>query len=172
MIRSLHLLLAILAAFAAMALVQDISAQKNKCGDIEKNSRATTLEGKKAELLQIEKDIGKANVERNKAFFECIEADEFIFTDPGGGVTTKSEDVASLDKPPGTFRLISYDVSDVNVMIYGKTAVVTGISATLARSTEREVSSKSRFTDVFVKRDGRWQLVAGHSSRIREPQKP
>jgi hypothetical protein len=27
---------------------------------------------------------------------------------------------------------------------------------------------RNRFTDVFVKRNGRWQIVAGHSSRIRQ----
>jgi len=28
-------------------------------------------------------------------------------------------------------------------------------------------TARSRFTDVFVRRDGRWQIVAGHSSRIK-----
>jgi preprotein translocase subunit Sec63 len=30
------------------------------------------------------------------------------------------------------------------------------------------VTKQTRFTDVFVWRDGRWQIVAGHSSRIRK----
>jgi hypothetical protein len=33
----------------------------------------------------------------------------------------------------------------------------------------REVTNQSRFTDVFVRRAGRWQIVAGHSSRIPAP---
>src|SRR5437868_4898830 len=59
------------------------------------------LEGKpgkaEAELMQLERDIGDANIRRDKAFFERVEADEFVFTDSGGGITTKAEDVASLD---------------------------------------------------------------------------
>ncbi len=125
----------------------------------------------KAELMQIERDIGQANIRRDKAYFERIEADEFIFTDSGGGLTTKAEDVASLDKPPGDFKLISYEVDDMLVSLYGDTAVVTGRTTTVSRGKDREITSKSRFTDVFVKRKGRWQIVAGHSSRIREPQK-
>ena len=124
-----------------------------------------------AELLQLERDIGEANIKRDKGFFERVEADEFIFTDSGGGITTKAEDVASLDKPAGEFKLISYLVDEMKVSIYGKTAVVTGRTTTTSRGKDHEVTNKSRFTDVFVKRDGRWQLVAGHSSRIREPQK-
>lgn len=124
-----------------------------------------------AELTQLEKDIGQANIRRDKAFFERIEADEFIFTDSIGGVTTKAEDVASLDKPAGEFKLVSYEVDDVQVRLYGKTAVVTGRTTTVSKGKEREVTSRSRFTDVLVRRGGRWQIVAGHSSRIREPQK-
>ncbi|HSU26630.1 MAG TPA: nuclear transport factor 2 family protein, partial [Pyrinomonadaceae bacterium] len=124
-----------------------------------------------AELMQLERDIGDANVRRDKAFFERIEADEFVFTDSGGGITTKAEDVASLDKPAGEFKLVSYLVDEMKVHVYGKTAVVTGRTTTTLRGKDREVVNHSRFTDVFVKRDGRWQIVAGHSSRIREPQK-
>lgn len=124
-----------------------------------------------AELMQLERDIGQANIRRDKAFFEQVEADEFTFTDPGGGITLKAEDVASLDKPPGEFKLTSYYVDDMKVMVYGNTAVVTGRTTTVSKGKDREITSKSRFTDVFVKRGGRWQIVAGHSSRIRELQK-
>ena len=124
-----------------------------------------------ARLMQLERDIGQANIRRDKAFFERVEAEEFIFTDSAGGITTKAEDIASLDKPPGEFRLISYDVDEMKVMVYGMTAVITGRVTTVSKGKDREVTNKSRFTDVFVKRRGRWQIVAGHSSRIREPQK-
>jgi hypothetical protein len=123
------------------------------------------------ELIQVERDIGQANIRRDKAFFEKVEADEFIFTDSGGGVTTKAEDVASLDKPAGDNRLVAYDLSDMRVKVYGNTAVVTAIGISTYKSRDKEAVIKNRFTDVFVRRDGRWQLVAGHSSRIREPQK-
>ncbi len=124
-----------------------------------------------AEVTQLERDIGQANIRRDKAFFERVEADEFIFTDSAGGITTKAEDVASLDKPVGDFKLVSYDVGDIKVTVYGQTAVVTGLTTTVSRGKDREVTTRNRFTDVFVKRKGWWQIVAGHSSRIREPQK-
>ncbi len=126
------------------------------------------------ELMQLERDIGTANVGRDKAFFARVEADEFIFTDAGGGLTTKKEDVASLDQPPGEFRLIAYVPDEMKVYVYGQTAVVFGRVTTTARSSKdgREVTRQSRFTDVFVRRAGRWQIVAGHSSRIPPPPTP
>jgi hypothetical protein len=121
-----------------------------------------------AELMQIERDIGEANVKRDKAYFERIEADEFIFTDSGGGLTNKTEDVSSFDKPAGDTRLVFYVPDEMKVMLYGDTAVVTGRVTSTYQSPKGEMVFRNRFTDVFVKRNGRWQIVAGHSSRIRQ----
>ena len=119
------------------------------------------------ELMQIERDIGDANVRRDKAYFEKIEADEFIFTDSGGGLTNKTEDVASFDKPAGETKLVSYTPDEMKVTIYGDTAVATGRVTSVYRGPKGEATIRSRFTDVFVKKNGRWQIVAGHSSRLR-----
>ena len=124
------------------------------------------------ELMQLERDIGKANVNRDYDFFDRVEADEFIFTDSGGGITTKKEDLQSVKAPANPdSKLLSYDVDEMKVMLYDKTAVVTGRSTVKGINKGQEWTSQSRFTDVFVRRDNRWQIVAGHSSRIRAPQK-
>jgi len=124
----------------------------------------------KQDLMQIERDIGKANVAGDAAFFERVEADEFIFTDAGGGVTNKKEDLDSLKQPANPdAKLVSYDVDDMNVRLYDKVAVVTGRVTTKRLVKGQSVTGQSRFTDVFVWRDKRWQIVAGHSSRIRTP---
>jgi hypothetical protein len=124
----------------------------------------------KLDLMQLERDIGKANIESDYAFFDRVEAEEFIFTDAGGGVTTKKQDLEGLKQPPNPdVKLTAYDVDDMNVRLYDKMAVVTGRVTTKRLVKGQPMTSQSRFTDVFVWRDGRWQLVAGHSSRIRTP---
>ena len=133
-----------------------------------KTNTNARLRGAVSELMQIERDIGDANVRRDKAFFERIEGDEFVFIDSAGGMTTKAEDVASLDKPAGGTRLVSYVPSEMNVRVYGNTAVVTGLVTSTYKNADREIVARNRFTDVFVKRDGRWQLVAGHSSNLKQ----
>ncbi len=123
----------------------------------------------KNDLMQLEHDIGKANIQSDYAFFDRVEAEEFIFTDAGGGVTTKKQDLEALKQPPNPdVKLVAYDVDEMNVLLYDKTAVVTGRVTTKRLVKGTEVLSKSRFTDVFVWRQRRWQLVAGHSSRIRQ----
>ncbi len=124
----------------------------------------------KNDLMQLERDIGKANIANDYAFFDRVEADEFIFTDAGGGLTTKKQDLEGLKQPANPeVKLVAYDVDEMNVLLYDKTAVVTGRVTTKRLVKGAEVVSKNRFTDVFVWRQERWQLVAGHSSRIRQP---
>ncbi len=134
------------------------------------NQKMSQEERTRNDLMQLERDIGKANIASDYAFFDRVEAEEFIFTDAGGGVTTKKQDLEGLKQPPNPdVRLVAYDVDEMKVMLYDKTAVVTG-RVTIKRMVKgAAVMGQSRFTDVFVWRQGRWQLVAGLSSRIRTP---
>ena len=49
---------------------------------------------------------------------------------------------------------------------YGSTAVVTGVGVNTSTDANGAVKrSAGRFTNVFVKRNGQWQVVVGHSSK-------
>jgi hypothetical protein len=134
------------------------------------DSKHSKSDQTKQDLMQLERDIGKANIDRNYAFFDRVEADEFIFTGADGSLLNKKEDLKGLTEPANPdVTLLAYDVDEMNVLLYEKTAVVTGRVTTKRRYKGTESSSQSRFTDVFVWRDGRWQIVAGHSSRIPKP---
>jgi uncharacterized protein YdeI (BOF family) len=136
------------------------------------DKKPTKEERAKNELMQIERDIGAANVRRDAAYFERVEADEFIFTDSSGGITLKKEDVAGVKAPANPdSKLLSYEVDDMKVTLYDDTAVVTGRVTQKGVNKGQEWTGQSRFTDVFVWRDKRWQIVAGHSSRIPAPRK-
>lgn len=143
-----------------------VCAESRQKGD----SKAGNSDQTKQILIQLERDIGKANVERDYAFFDRVEADEFIFTGADGSLLNKQEDLRGLKEPANPdAALLAYDVDEMNVLLYEKTAVVTGRVTTKRRYKGVESSSQSRFTDVFLWRDGRWQIVAGHSSRLPRP---
>lgn len=134
------------------------------------NQKVNDEDRTRNELMQLERDIGKANIENDYAFFDRVEGEEFIFTDAGGGLTTRKQDLEGLKQPANPdVKLVAYDVDEMRVMLYDKTAVVTGRVTTKRIVKSASVTGQSRFTDVFVWRQGRWQLVAGHSSRIRTP---
>jgi len=132
-------------------------------------TKLTKEEKTKQELTQIEREIGRANIDRNYNYFDRIEAEEFIFTGENGSITTKKEDLAGLKEAANPdYKLEAYDVDDVKVTLYDQVAVVTGRVTTKAKFKGADVTKQTRFTDVFVWRDRRWQIAAGHSSRIRK----
>ena len=153
------MIVALLTVAAASVSFSQTSKQK---ADEEERARQA--------LMQLERDIGKANIDSDYAFFDRVEAEEFIFTDAGGGLTNKKQDLEGLKAPPNPdVKLAAYDVDEMKVRLYDKTAVVTGRVTTKRLAKGQTMTSQSRFTDVFVWREGRWQIVAGHSSRIRTP---
>jgi ketosteroid isomerase-like protein len=58
----------------------------------------------------------------------------------------------------------SFEFSDVNVHVYGEVAVVKSRMRQQASVDGRAWNETFMLTDVWVRRDGRWQVVARHSS--------
>ena len=54
----------------------------------------------------------------------------------------------------------------MRVRVYGDTAVVSGDALVTYTTMEGKFVNPTRFTDTFVKRGGRWQQVASHSTRV------
>jgi uncharacterized protein DUF4440 len=108
----------------------------------------------RSQLLEIEQDIARANRECDYRYFDRIEADEFIFTDARGGLTTKKEDLAGEKDCRKNETTQSFD--EVIVQAHGSWAVLS--ARTTMSFVDREGHSgtrQNRFTDVFVWRDGR-----------------
>jgi ketosteroid isomerase-like protein len=141
------------AAIAVMAFSPLASAQ----------SRDSTVV--RRQLLDIEQEIARANRECDYRYFDRIEADEFIFTDARGGLTTKKEDLAGEKDCRKNESTQFFD--EVVVQPHGDWAVLSARSTTKFVDRDGHPGTRlNRFTDVFVWRDGGWQLVAGHSSRL------
>ncbi len=126
-----------------------------------------TAEAQRAAIQSLEQRIGEANFACDYRFFAEVEAEEFIFTDSSGGITTRDEDLAGeaqCRRREGTYAL-----SEERIMLYGGMAVYSAASTTTTASADgTPVVRRSRFTDVLVWRDNRWQLIAGHASRMRD----
>ena len=58
------------------------------------------------------------------------------------------------------------DSEDFRVRVYGDSAVVTGVARAKGKFMGQEFSTQERATDVFVKRDERWQCVLTHLTRF------
>ena len=118
-------------------------------------------------LLQLERDWEQANTKNDTAALERILAPEFVSTDSDGRLTTRAEMFAR--RKSGAVKFTEFTQDDYKVHVLGDTAVVTGRSTLKGIRDGKNLSGRERWTDVFVRRNGSWQAVASHSSRIATP---
>jgi ketosteroid isomerase-like protein len=96
-----------------------------------------------------------------------MQAEEYVFTDPAGQVWTKARELDTIKS--GDLAIDSFELSEVTARLYDNTAVVTLRIAWHGQFRGNDISGPQRMTEVFVKRDGRWQCVASQATRIPPP---
>ena len=116
-------------------------------------------------LLQIERDIMAAIKGKDTAALETMLADEFTYRTHFGAEADKTEFLKSIASFP--MEILSLRGEELNVDIYGETGVITGVQIAEARPPEGEAEESAvAFTDVFVRRDGRWLLVLAYGVEL------
>lgn len=99
---------------------------------------------------------------------DAIVADDFTITFPNGSVQSKAQVLASLKGPRPAGRSIKFHTEDVQARVYGDTVILTGRVVTQYQRDGQTVSKEEqRYTDTYVKRNGRWQVVASHLSNTK-----
>ena len=116
------------------------------------------------ELIRLEKEWSKAYVKRDLAALDRLEADDIVQADSDGKVHSKSEDIEEVKT--GALVVTSIVQDDMKVRLYGEAAVVTYRTTEKGRYRGEDYSAQFRYTDTWVKKACRWQLVAAHFSKI------
>jgi len=96
-----------------------------------------------------------------------IAPDYRITASAEGRVMDRTEDLAPIAS--GDLKFESAKVSEVDVRMFGDTAVVTGVGKFSVVMRGKPLTVEERFTDVYVRRKGRWQPVASHSTPLKRP---
>ena len=122
-----------------------------------------------AVLMKIERDSAAALTKKDFAAFASVFSDDAVFTGPDGAVLTKAQLLADLKS--GTLVVESSQISDMKVRIFGEAAVVTYTTTDKGKYKGQDISGTYRWTDTFVRRGGKWQVVAGQGTPIAPPQK-
>ncbi len=118
-----------------------------------------------SEILQIERDIMAAIKGKDTAALEPMLADEFVYRTHFGVEADKAAFLESIKSFP--VEIISLRGEELKVNVYGETAVLTGVQVAEARPPEGEAEESAvAFTDVFVRRDGRWLMVLAYGVEL------
>jgi ketosteroid isomerase-like protein len=116
-------------------------------------------------LLYLERDWNQAEMKQDAAWFERSLADEFTGVDSQTGKpTTKVQNIADLKKT----TTASAELSGLDVKLQGDTAVVTGVTHNKGKDDKGALFDRRiRFTDVWVKRDGRWVVLSSQGTDVK-----
>lgn len=114
-----------------------------------------------AELKQIEETRRQAIKNGDEKILDQIYADDFTAIAGSGQIVNKQQLMAVFKRNDPA---ITFTTDEIHVRVFGSTALFTG--RLVGRNDKGETTTASRFTHVFVQRDGRWQCVAGQSTPL------
>lgn len=119
-----------------------------------------------AAVREVLRQWDEAFLRRDMDTLARVLAEDFTLTNAAGQIVDRKQYLMSIVKAPD-MQQATGGSEDVQVRVLGETvAVVTGRSPVKGRPGGRAlvVHGQYRFTDVYVKRDGRWQAVVSHST--------
>ena len=86
-------------------------------------------------------------------------ADDFVVVSPNGDVKNKRQEIANLAPAPDVLTYY-FRTEDVEARVYKCAAVVRGRAVWKVKWQGRDIGNDRRYTSTYVKRGGRWLLVA------------
>ncbi len=107
---------------------------------------------------------GEAVRARNTKTLDEIFEENVVITTYDGKTRGKLAELELL-KPDPKIRTLSVKNEDIKVRIFGNAAVATGECRINYVSSEKLMNTAFRYTATFTKEEGRWQIVALHTSR-------
>ena len=125
---------------------------------------AQTERDAEGEIRHLEQQRFQAMEHVDVSTLNRILSDDLNYTHASGLQQTKAELIGVLAS--GDFKYESISADSPRIRIYDQTAVVTGRATMKIKSGQGEQIFKLCYLDVYVKQDGRWQMVAWQSSRV------
>lgn len=119
-----------------------------------------------ADVLKRDDARVAAQLKADLAGLEDALADGATYTHSSSAVDTKKDFIEGIRT--GRLKYKSYDRKEAAVALYGDTAVVTGKAFVVVERAGADVEIRVQFTNVWVKRAGKWRMVAWHSTRLPE----
>ena len=114
-------------------------------------------------VLKAYRDLDTAQFKKDRATMERLMADDYSYTHSNGRVSDKAAEIQ--DNMSDEIKWTDMKSDDLKVRTYGNVAVVTG-QLTLTGSSKKYVPGPRRITEIWVQRDGRWQIVGGQTTLV------
>jgi hypothetical protein len=112
------------------------------------------------ELVELAHDLARAVSEHDVERLEELLAEEFTLQGAAGQLDRQ----AFLEAAAGPYEIDEFTYEQIDPEIYGNTAVLVSRYTQVARLEGRDLSHRMNVTDIWTRRDARWQIVRRHAT--------
>ena len=117
-----------------------------------------------ADLAKAVHDYDEAQVQGNRAELERLVADDYTLVNGAGEVQDKSGLIADYTTPG--YKIEPFEILEPVEKVWNDGAAMGGLVHLEGVSGGKPFAVSLRFVDVWAKRDGRWQVIYSHVSRV------
>jgi ketosteroid isomerase-like protein len=128
-------------------------------------ARGSSTAAAERELYRVEDAWAQAVVRRDAKALGRLIAPRWVYSDESG-LMDRAAGIAAFVS--GTDTVTEASNADMRANVYGNAAVVTGILRMKGRGPSGPFDRRYRYTDTWVRMDGRWQAVASQDYLIPE----
>ena len=108
-------------------------------------------------LYRLENDWAQGVVRRDAAAIRRLVAPKWVYSDESG-MMNREQGIAAFSSGPDTVTEAGNE--QMHAIVYGNTAVVTGILTMRGHNAQGAFVHRYRYTDTWMKLGGRWQCIA------------
>jgi hypothetical protein len=130
----------------------------------EKLTDATPGSETKEKVRDIQNEFDKAELHADTKKLDQLLTDDFLSIGPRGFVLNKEQWINRHKQ----FRYEQLDTSEMNIRLYGDTAIVTDIQKNKATFNNEPVSLSVRVSQVWVHENSQWKLASIQFSPMAE----
>jgi len=122
------------------------------------------------EIRKLEEELTQSEMRVDVAALDSVYAEDIMVTAPIGICVDKPAVMTEVHQAANKATIEKYDKDNLQVRAHGETAAVTSYRITAkARFEETDINARFCITNVWLKRDGRWQIVARHTANLEQP---
>jgi len=131
------------------------------CSGVVTAQESAKSDSDRKQIIDIERRWTEQVVTNDVPALEQILTADYVGVEPDGKHVTKEESIAEAKAGPSEFA--SNHLNDVKVRVYGDFAIAQG-SETFMRKNGK--AGRFIWTDTFIKRDGKWLVVASQDLEL------
>jgi ketosteroid isomerase-like protein len=143
-----------LAVIAASVTAVPLAAQRARTGTDSLPGAPTATQ---RALFRLEDQWAQGVVKRDAATVRRLVAPKWIYSDESGTMN-REQGIASFTS--GTDTVTAAGNDNMKAVVYGNTAIVTGILWMRGHGAQGAFVHRYRYTDTWMKLGGRWQCIA------------